>query len=405
MYIRLSQLAAAAAGSLLLFSCSQPHAPYAPGVRSAAAASATEEGSPLPASAGLHHFEYVVGDAGLSIFDQDNAHALARTVTLPQLAAGVRGVAASPVTGMLYISYGGDGGPNGVGSLLEYDLVAGRVVWTKSYSTGIDSMAVSPDGKTIYMPDGELSSDGVWHVIDASSGAQISDVNAGKGPHNTIVSTSGNRAYLGGRWDNHLQVLDTAANKVIQSIGPLKDTVRPFTINGQQSLAYVTVTGFLGFQVGDIATGRVLHTVGVDGFTYDPKRFAPSAPSHGISLSPDEKELYLIDAPNGYVHVYDVTGLPSRAPAKLTDIRLQGSMTNRESPCAYDCDKDGWLQHSRDGRFVYVGDAGDVIDTAARTTVAVLEPLANTRKFLEVDFQDGRVVDATPRSGVGYLTS
>ena len=62
------------------------------------------------------------------------------------------------------------------------------------------------------------------------------------------------------------------------------------------------------------------------------------------------------------------------------------------------------LRHSRDGRFVYGGDAGDVIDTATRKSVAYLAPLANTRKCLEIDWANGRPVFATSRFGVGSVT-
>ena len=43
------------------------------------------------------------------------------------------------------------------------------------------------------------------------------------------------------------------------------------------------------------------------------------------------------------------------------------------------CGRIGSLQHSADGRFVYVGDAGDVIDTARARSVANLEALHNSR--------------------------
>jgi hypothetical protein len=65
--------------------------------------------------------------------------------------------------------------------------------------------------------------------------------------------------------------------------------------------------------------------------------------------------------------------------------------------------KEGWLLHSRDGRFVYVGDAGDVIDTAKRKSIAYLQPLANTRKFIEIDWNRGLPFFSTTRYGKGYV--
>lgn len=352
------------------------------------------------ATAGTQHYEYVFPDGGMYVYDMDHNHTLVKQVSLPT-SRGVRGVVASPATHMLYVSYGGDGAENGDGALLKYDLLSDTVVWTRDYQSGIDSMAITPDGKTIYMPDGELSGNGTWNVIDAGSGTITSTIEAGTGPHNTIVSLNGKHVYMGGRNYNYLEVADTATNTVIQKIGPLQSGVRPFTINAAETLAYTTATGFLGFQVSDISTGKVLYTVPINGFSWDPGSSA-SCPSHGISLSPDEKELYVIDSPNNMVHVFDVSGLPASAPKQVADIRLRTTMTGNEQHCAYDCLKDGWLQHSRDGRFVYVGDSGDVIDTSTRTIVATLPALSNSRKFLEIDWANGVPTFSSSRSGLGY---
>ena len=342
---------------------------------------------PSPALAGqLHHYEYVFPDNSIYVYDMDNRGALVKHVVVPT-SAGVRGAVASTVTGMLYISYGSD--RRSGGSMLKYDLMTDEVVWAKHYPFGVDSMSISPDGKTIYMPTGELGSGGIWKVIDANTGNVTTSIDSGGiGPHNTVVSPDGARVYLGPRYTNYLVVASTRTNQVIRKIGPVGGVggIRPFTINGAQSLAFITLSGFLGFQVGDISTGRILYTVPVQGFPGGGR--AVSAPSHGISLSPDEKEVYLIDSINNYVHVFDVTGLPGSAPRQVADIRLLGALSRNESPCAYDCLRDGWLHHSRDGRYVFVGDSGDVIDTTLRKTAMTLPALANSRKEIEIDFED-----------------
>lgn len=354
------------------------------------------------ASRAVHHYEYVFPDEGMYVYDIDAGQRLVAHVRLP-MAKGIRGVAASPGTHTLYISYGGDGGNQGTGSMLAYDLIARRIIWQHSYSTGIDSMAVSPDGSRIYMPTGELSTGSEWLVIDAGSGHVISSIHGGTGPHNTIVGLSGRHVYLGGRNHDYLEVADTTTNQVVRNIGPLRNGVRPFTINGSETLAFTTATGFLGFQVSSITTGQVLYTQNFPGFTYDPSTFPASAPSHGISLSPDERQVWVIDAPNGYVHVFDVSHLPAEPPRLLANIALPHPLTGGEEPCGYDCGRDGWLQHSRDGRFVYVGDSGDVLSTATFKRVAYIPTLRQTRKMLEIDWRGRVPIATTTRSGLGYV--
>jgi DNA-binding beta-propeller fold protein YncE len=356
-----------------------------------------------PSNAAVQHYEYVITDENLYVYDMDNGFRLVKTVSIPQ-ARGVRGVVASPMLHALYISYGSDRTGEGNGNLLRYDLLSDQVLWRVTFPFGIDSMGILPDGTRIYMPDGENSSDGTWYVLDSADGKVIGQIAGPRAPHNTVVSLDGAYVYLDGRGSRFLEVASTADNTVKKKIGPLIDTLRPFTINGMQTLAYTTATGFLGFQVSDLNSSKVLYTVRVQGFSV-PGGFRPSAPSHGISLSPDEKEIWLIDAANSYVHVFDVTGVPASAPKQVADLQLSRAMDGSESPCLYDCLRDGWIRHSRDGRFVIVGDSGDVFDAHTRKFQVNLDPLFNTRKFIEVDWQNGQPIFATQRYGVGYVTS
>ena len=351
------------------------------------------------AGAGVQRLEYVFDDGLISAYDIDRGLRLVKTISLPQTNAGIRGATVAPSTHMLFISYGGDGGGNGNGSVLAYDLLAERVVWTVHLNSGIDSGAVSPDASRLYVPSGENSASGIWNILKAANGAIVGTIRAGAGPHNTILSADGRFVYLGGRNHNYLGVYETASGRV-REVGPLAGGVRPFTVNGANTLAFTTATGVAGFQVSSIASGHVLYSIS---FGPMPAGFPYTAPSHGISLSPDERQLYVIDAARKLVRAYDVSGVAHGvAPRELGAIHVAG-WNGRESPCAYDCGQDGWLQHSLDGRYVFVGDSGEVIETAIGRVIATLPTLANTRKSLEIDWQNGAPQATSGRSGVGYV--
>ena len=365
---------------------------------------ATPRQASLARPAAVHHYEYVVPDGALYVYDIDHGQRLVQAVTLPGV-TGTRGVAVDVATHTLYISYGGDAGASSTGALLAFDLVGNRVLWVRHYDRGVDSMAVDPRSGRIFMPDGELSSDGRWTVLDARNGNIVGTIDAGRGPHNTVVDPSGARVYLGGRNSPWLNVASTSTDRIVKRIGPLASGVRPFTINGRETLAYTTATGFLGFQVSSIVTGRVLYTVNFGPrFSWQPATFPSSAPSHGISLSPDGRQLWVIDGPNSYVHVYDVSRVPGRPPRKLADLKLRDPLSGNETPCPFDCVRDGWVQHSLDGCYVYVGDSGDVFSTRTRKIVAFLPALRNTRKMLEIDWRDGYPIATSTRSGLGYIS-
>jgi hypothetical protein len=153
----------------------------------------------------------------------------------------------------------------------------------------------------------------------------------------------------------------------------------------EHHVMYVTQRGRLGFRVLGVPSAAELYDVRFQGFTWNP-RFGPNPPSHGLSLAPDRPELWVLDSPNSTIHVFDVSALPGSPPRAVEDIRLSKTLA-----------RIGSLQHSANGRFVYVGDEGDVIDTGTRRPVENLEALGKSRVMLEVDFVDGRPV--FPASG------
>ena len=344
-------------------------------------------------------YEYVLLDGEIDVY-REGSTARVERILLPATKAGIRGVAVDPRRHAMYISYGGDGGDHGTGSLLKYDLVAERIVWAKDYPVGIDSFALTPDGRRIYMPLGEAEAAPYWNVIATATGRVEAWVAGGAYSHNTIVSLDGRRAYRAPRGDKWLTVVDTRTNRVIRRLGPLEDSVRPFTINGRQTLAFTTHTAHRGFQIESIATGKVLATIT---FGSVPNGYPLSAPSHGISLSPNEKQLWVLDAPASVVRVFDVSKLPRVRPRQIAALAIN-ALGELEAPCAYDCHRSGWLQHTLDGKYVYVGDTGQFFATNPSRLAGSLPPLRNTRKYIEVDWRNGIPIATSTRAGLGRVT-
>lgn len=355
----------------------------------------------MVSAAGTQHYLYVVPDGGLYIYDMDNGFTQLKYVSLPTI-TDARGVAVDPATASLFIPYyDKSGGASSPGWLMKYNLNTNTVVWDKRLSFSVDSPALSPDGKKLYLPESQASYSGIWHIVNTSDGSSAGTISTtpGYASHNTIVSLDGSHVYLGALNHNYLMQASTSTNQVTKQIGPLQAGVRPFTINEKETLAFTTASGYLGFEVSDITTGKLLFSVSIKGYTS-----SAAVPSHGISLSPDEKEVYVIDSGNSYVHVFDVSGLPTTAPKQVADIQLR-SMAGNEANCSFDCQKEGWILHSLDGHYVFVGDSGDVIDTSTHKSVINLPALFDSRKFLEVDFSNGVPVATSTRHGLGHAST
>jgi hypothetical protein len=393
---------ATAAACVLLAGCggraAVPPAPFWPArVVPTGSVRVLFRGSGAPGEAGFHRYEYVFPDREIDIFAAEPPFRLVERIRVPDLHS-VRGVAVSPATGTLYASVGGNGGSSGNGALFAYDLLRNRLRWKRAFPTGTDSLAVTPDGRTLFVPEGERTMDDLWYVVDARTGEVTHELHAAPGPHNTVVSPDGRLVYLGPRNSRFLVVASVRTDRIVERVGPLKGGVRPFTVDERRGLAYTTATGFLGFQVSSLRTGRVLYTV--------PIHFAwhrsLGTPSHGISLTPNGRQLAVIDVPNSFVHVYDVSRTPAHPPRHIADVRLAHSMKGKEDPCGGDCGRAGWLQHSLDGRYLWVADDGDVISTSTQRVVGYVDALSNSRYLFELDWRGGVPVRTSTRSGIAY---
>lgn len=246
-------------------------------------------------------------------------------------------------------------------------------------------MSIAPDGRVIYLPSLEKEA---WYVVDAMTGDEIKRLVPKSKSHNTVYGLDGKHVYLAGLGSHFLSVAETDRHTIERTVGPFSDNIRPFTVNGAQTLVFVNVDGLLGFEVGDLGTNQRLHRVEITGVPRGkPQRHG--CPSHGIGLTPDEKEIWICDGFNSQMHVFDATVMPPIAKAKIA---------LREQP--------GWITFSLDGTLAYPS-TGEVIDVATKKIIATLtdedgRPV-HSEKMLEIDFRDGRPVRTGDQFGLGRV--
>ena len=326
------------------------------------------------------------GGHGILVFDIDNGHKFVKRLPAaglnPEtgLPLSLKGIVASAETNRLWVS--------SMQTLFCIDLTTDQLLWEKRYEDGCDRMAVSPGGRIIYLPTVEKDH---WHVIDALTGDVIKRLEVRSGAHNTIFGPSGQRVYLAGLLSPMLNVADPRDHTLLEPVGRFSSVIRPFTINAAETLCFVNVNGLLGFEVGDLKTRRMLHSVEVPGFKQGPVK-RHKCPSHGIALTPDEKEVWVVDAFNQRVHIFDVTRMTEKTPPRMiASIRLE-----RDEP--------GWITFSIDGRYAYPS-TGEVIEAASRKIVATLVDEEGrdvlSEKMMQIVFRDGRPVRTGDQFGIG----
>jgi hypothetical protein len=344
---------------------------------------------PTPAVA-VKHLLYVAspgirnyvefGGVGILVFDIDAGYKFVKRIPTWDVPAGgapenVKGVVANARTAKIYLST-----PKRIAA---FDLLTEKKVWDKEFEGGCDRMALSPDGQVMYVPSFEGPH---WLVLDALSGEVLKKLVVNSGAHNTIYGLDGRHAYLAGLKSPLLRVTDTGTHEVAREIGPFSSAIRPFTINRAQTLCYANVNGLLGFEIGDMKTGRMIRRVEVQGVNQGPVK-RHGCPSHGIGLTPDEKELWLCDGHNEMLHIFDNTVMP---PRQIKSLKL------REQP--------GWVTFSLDGRHGWPS-TGEIIEVKSKRIIKTLSDetgrAVHSEKIVQIDFANGRPVRVGDQFGLG----
>ncbi len=347
---------------------------------------------PMPILAGdTGHYLYVAtpgirdylgyGGHGLLVFDIENDHKFIKRISTKGFneddsPSNVKGIDVSVPLNSVYITT--------LQSMQRIDLSTEEVIWEIPYEGGCDRMSISPDGMTMYLPSLEKD---FWNVVDCKSGDVITRIKVHSRAHNTIYSPSGNRAYMADIASPLLHVADTRTHTIIQKIGPFSAGIRPFTINSDESLVFVNVNNLLGFEVGDLKTGEKLASVQVLGWDKGIVR-RHGNPSHGIGLTPDEKEIWVSDGHNMRMHIFS-----GEAPyQQLTTIALG--------------DMPGWITFSIDGQYAYPS-SGEVIHAKTRKVLYLLQDeyynTVSSEKMIEIYMKDGKVTKAGDQFGLGRL--
>jgi YVTN family beta-propeller protein len=244
------------------------------------------------------------------------------------------------------------------GELLWLDPRSDTVVRRMKIGPRPNQLACTPDGRVVYVPCDDAS----WWVIDTTKGTVIAKIPTGGRPHNTLCSPDGQRMYLGPKGSYHVLIADARSHRLIGEI-PLSDAPRPIAISKNEKRFYANVDTLIGFEVADISSRKVIHRVEAD---VPAELLRKASRSHGLGLSPDEKELWMCDVYHDRTYVFDLTVDP---PKQIASIVMQGG--------GY------WICFSPDGKYCYiserVGNTVAVLDAATKQTVARI-PVGNTPK-------------------------
>jgi len=216
--------------------------------------------------------------------------------------------------------------------------------------------AVTPDGKYAAIPIRDTDS---VDIVDVAQ-QKVAKTLPVKAPHNAFNAGSNRYIFVSSMGDHAINMIDLEKMDYAATI-PTGGVPRPYVITRDGRTLYVAVSDLHGFFVVDIPEKKVVRRVEMPAEHPTPHEH-PGEPintlTHGLALSPDEKELWVTSLLDDAMYVYDVKS------QKIVGHVPVGSGPN-------------WVAFSPDGKYVCVSNAADddvsIIDAKARREVARLK--------------------------------
>jgi len=343
----------------------------------------------LPGGSAGGQFSSEQNGVGIVVLDADHDFQFVKRIPTWDVPASmspeeVSGVAASPATNMMYLATRG--------RLAAFDLGSDKKAWENTYDgMCCERPELTPDGKTLVV--GSDLKD-FWYVIDAQSGTLKGKIQARKSmfAHNMALSADGKTVFMAPNGVT-MTVGDVPSMKAIRTI-TFSDHVRPFVINHDATRVYANLNNLLGFEIADVATGKVIKRIEAPADMWKPqwadvKRtfYGHGCPSHGIAMTPDETEIWVVDNINYGVLVYDNTG--------------EWPVMKMTFPTTASAD---WITMGLDGQYAFLS-SGDVVEVKTKKIIASMKdeygkPM-HSEKYLEMAFSNGKLIRTVSQFGQG----
>jgi len=332
----------------------------------------------LPGGSAGGQFSSEMNGQGIIVLDVARNFEFVKRIPTFNTAAAARpaeaaGIAASPATNMIYLAMRG--------RLTAFDLATDQKVWDNTYDGFCcERQEITPDGLTIVAGSNLRN---FWYVIDARTGDLKGKIQAAAtDAHNMALSADGKTVLMAPNGVT-VTVGDVPSMKAIRTI-TFSDHVRPLVINHDATRVYANLNNLLGFEIADVKTGEVIKHIEAPAEMWKEKWanrdksgvrfFGHGCPSHGIALTPDESELWVVDNINYGVLVYDDTG--------------EWPVYRSSFPTTASAD---WITMGLDGRYAYLSSA-DIVDVKTKKIVGQMKdeygrPM-HSEKFLELAFRE-----------------
>ncbi|MDT7665794.1 MAG: molecular chaperone DnaK [Pseudonocardiales bacterium] len=151
------------------------------------------------------------------------------------------------------------------------------------------AIAVSPDGRQVYIPNHDVN---LVSVVNTATNTVVQKIAVKPNPHSVAYSVNGRRAYVANHASNVVTVLDTKNGAVLTEI-PVGRSPHSIAMSPDRARVYVVNYDGNSVSVIDPATNKVTATI--------PVQLEPQS----VAFAPDSRHAYVVNDGSNTVSVID----------------------------------------------------------------------------------------------------
>jgi YVTN family beta-propeller protein len=235
-------------------------------------------------------------------------------------------------------------------TLLVIDTRTDKVVKSVKLSGLPNQCAVTPDGKVVGVP---IRGGDSVDLVDVAQGRVVKNLPV-KVPHNCYNARRNDHLWVTSMGAHKVHLIDIKTQSYLAEV-PVGGVPRPLAVTRDEKTLYCALSDLHGFVIADIGQRKAVQTVELPALPPGVKFPVPHTPTHGLELTPDEKELWVTSCGTDAVHVFDTSARKIVAKVGV------GRGPN-------------WVTFSPDGTFCCVSnmlsDDVSILDVAQRKEVA-----------------------------------
>jgi YVTN family beta-propeller protein len=249
-------------------------------------------------------------------------------------------------------------------SLKIINTTTNEVVSTIPLTGRPNQCASTPDGHYVGVP---IRNGNSVDIVDTTQ-KKVVKVLPVHVPHNGYDADNNEEMFVSSMDDHEIDLIDLKKMEYIAKI-PVGGIPRPYAVTKDGKTVYSALTDLHGFVIASVPDRKVIARVNLPAAPPPACVLEPRTPTHGLALTPDDKQLWVTSLSDSGVYVYDV------ATKKLSAEIHTGKCPN-------------WITVSPDGRYVAVSnsDSDDcsIIDANTEREVARVKVGKGPKRLLAV---------------------